>query len=101
MRLKNENSGERLYKIFIYAVLAALAVLILIPVIWVMVASVKETSEHYGSPWALPMQASPRFWAARRQRVLLLLLVTSTAKLLFWQLVSALLLRGWQTPASR
>ena len=31
-----------------------LAVLILIPVIWVMVASVKETSEHYGSPWALP-----------------------------------------------
>ena len=51
MRLKNENSGERLYKTFIYVVLA---VLILIPVIWVMVASVKETSEHYGSPWALP-----------------------------------------------
>ena len=54
MRLKNENSSERLYKIFIYVVLAALAVLILIPVLWVMVASVKETSEHYGSPWALP-----------------------------------------------
>ena len=52
MRLNNENSGERLYKIFIYLVLGILAVLILIPVLWVMVASVKETSEHYGSPWA-------------------------------------------------
>ena len=55
MKLKNEaNSGDRLYKIFIYVVLGLLAVLILIPVVWVMVASVKETVEHYGSPWALP-----------------------------------------------
>jgi N-acetylglucosamine transport system permease protein len=48
------NRAERLYKIFIYVVLGLLAVLILVPVIWVMVASVKETVEHYGSPWALP-----------------------------------------------
>ena len=48
------NRAERLYKIFIYLVLGILAVLILVPVLWVMVASVKETSEHYGSPWALP-----------------------------------------------
>ena len=54
MRLNKENSGERLYKLFIYLVLGIFAVLILIPVLWVMVASVKETSEHYGSPWALP-----------------------------------------------
>ena len=54
MRLKHENSSERLYKLFIYLVLGILAVLILIPVIWVIVASVKETSEHYGNPWALP-----------------------------------------------
>ena len=54
MKLKNENGGERLYKLFIYLVLGVLSVLILIPVIWVMVASVKETVEHYGSPWALP-----------------------------------------------
>ena len=55
MTLNNEtNKGQRLYKIFIYLVLSILAVLILIPVVWVMVASVKETSEHYGSPWALP-----------------------------------------------
>ena len=48
------NRAERLYKIFIYLVLGILAVLILVPVLWVMVASVKETVEHYGNPWALP-----------------------------------------------
>ena len=48
------NRAERLYKIFIYLVLGLLAILILIPVVWVMVASVKETIEHYGNPWALP-----------------------------------------------
>ena len=54
MKLRSENSGEGLYKIFIYVVLGLLAVLILVPVLWVMVASVKETIEHYGNPWALP-----------------------------------------------
>ena len=55
MKSVNEiNRTERLYKIFIYLVLGILAVLILVPVMWVMVASVKETIEHYGSPWALP-----------------------------------------------
>ena len=55
MKLNNEvSSTDRLYKIFIYVVLGLLAVLILIPVLWVMMASVKETVEHYGSPWALP-----------------------------------------------
>ena len=55
MKSVNEiNRAERLYKLFIYLVLGLLAVLILVPVLWVMVASVKETVEHYGSPWALP-----------------------------------------------
>ena len=55
MKLKKETStSERLYKIFIYVVLGILALLILVPVAWVFVASVKETAEHYGSPWALP-----------------------------------------------
>ena len=55
MKLEKEiNRTERLYKIFIYLVLGLLAVLILVPVLWVMVASVKETVEHYGNPWALP-----------------------------------------------
>ena len=35
-------------------VLGLLAVLILVPVLWVVMASVKETVEHYGNPWALP-----------------------------------------------
>ena len=48
------NTGNRLYKTFIYLVLGLLAVVILIPVLWVMVASVKATPEHYGSPWTLP-----------------------------------------------
>ena len=55
MKLKKEvSAGERLYKIFIYLVLGLLAVLILVPVAWVFIASLKETSEHDGSPWALP-----------------------------------------------
>ena len=55
MKLNNgNNTGDRLYKIFIYLVLGLLAVLILVPVLWVVMASVKETVEHYGNPWALP-----------------------------------------------
>ena len=55
MRLKKDlGKGERLYKAFIYVCLSVLAILILVPVVWVMVASVKATPEHYGSPWALP-----------------------------------------------
>ena len=55
MKSVNEiNRAERLYKLFIYLVLGILAVLILVPVLWVMMASVKPTVEHYGSPWALP-----------------------------------------------
>ena len=55
MKNMNEiNRAERLYKIFIYLVLGLLAGLILVPVLWVVMASVKETIEHYGNPWALP-----------------------------------------------
>ena len=55
MKLKaNNNTGDRLYKLFIYIVLGLLALLILVPVLWVVMASVKETVEHYGNPWALP-----------------------------------------------
>ncbi len=44
----------RLYKIFIYTVLILLAVSVLVPVIWVFMASLKENGEFYGDPWALP-----------------------------------------------
>lgn len=49
------NSGsDKLYKTFIYVVLIALAVVIIVPVLWAFMASVKQDSEFYGSPWTLP-----------------------------------------------
>ena len=50
----SSNSGERLYKAFVYVALSTLAIIILVPVAWVFMASVKQNSEFYGNPWALP-----------------------------------------------
>lgn len=52
---KRKGNGQGLYKIFIYVVLIALAVSIIVPVAWVFMASIKENSEFYGNPWALPL----------------------------------------------
>jgi N-acetylglucosamine transport system permease protein len=55
MKLKRQvPTSEKLYKAFIYLVLIVLAIIILIPVAWAFMASVKETSEHYANPWNLP-----------------------------------------------
>lgn len=54
MEKARNSSADRLYKIFIYVALLTLAVTIIIPVAWVFMASVKENSEFYGNPWALP-----------------------------------------------
>ena len=51
---KTPRSAEGLYKFFIYLVLILLAVTILVPVAWVFMASIKQNSEFYGNPWALP-----------------------------------------------
>lgn len=51
---KISSSGDRLYKAFIYLVLGLLAVLILVPVAWVFMASIKENAEFYTNPWNLP-----------------------------------------------
>ncbi len=51
---KITSSGEKLYKFFVYFVLIALAVMILVPVGWVFMASVKENAEFYANPWNLP-----------------------------------------------
>ena len=51
---KKIKSADRLYKIFIYFVLAMLAVTIIVPVAWVFMASIKQNSEFYGNPWTLP-----------------------------------------------
>ncbi len=44
----------KIERIFIYLLLTLLAVTILVPVAWVLMASVKENSEFYGNPWTLP-----------------------------------------------
>ncbi len=52
--MKKRVSTEGLYRAFIYALLSLIALTVLVPVIWVMMASLKENSEFYGHPWALP-----------------------------------------------
>lgn len=51
---KKGFSADTLYKIFIYVVLATLAILIIVPVAWVFLASIKDNSQFYGNPWVLP-----------------------------------------------
>ena len=53
--LKAKSTGERVYKVFIYVVLIAMAITIVVPVFWVFMASIKENVEFYENPWALPM----------------------------------------------
>ena len=56
---KKKHSGNILYKILIYVALLALAISIIIPVLWVFMASVKRNAEFIGAdvnPWALPKQ---------------------------------------------
>ena len=54
--MKNKKgNGQGLYKVFIYVVLIALAISIVVPVAWVFMASIKQNSEFYGNPWALPL----------------------------------------------
>jgi N-acetylglucosamine transport system permease protein len=53
---KKAENGYKLYKSFIYIVLIAMAVSIIVPVLWVVLASVKQNAEFYGSPWKLPKE---------------------------------------------
>jgi N-acetylglucosamine transport system permease protein len=45
---------DKLYKLFIYVALITLAISIIVPVLWVLLASIKQNSEFYASPWNLP-----------------------------------------------
>ena len=51
---KAMSASERLYRIFIYVVLGTFALLILVPLAWVFMASIKQNSEFYANPWNLP-----------------------------------------------
>ena len=54
INIRKKSSSDRLYKIFIYFCLAALAITIIVPVAWVFLASIKQNSEFYENPWNLP-----------------------------------------------
>lgn len=45
---------KTLYKLFMYVALITLAIIIIVPLAWVFMASIKHSSEFYGNPWALP-----------------------------------------------
>lgn len=42
------------FKVVVYLLLIILAITIIVPVIWVFLASIKSNSEFYGNPWILP-----------------------------------------------
>ena len=54
MEQRKKSSAHLLYKIFIYVALITLVICIFVPVAWVFMASIKENSEFYGNPWAMP-----------------------------------------------
>ncbi len=51
---KNSIYTGKLFNLFVFVALAALAISILIPIAWVFMASVKENSEFYQNPWSIP-----------------------------------------------
>lgn len=51
---KNNVNTNKLFHLFIFVALAALAISILVPIAWVFMASIKENSEFYQNPWSLP-----------------------------------------------
>ena len=83
-----------LKKVVIYIVLGLLAISIIVPVGWVFLASIKENSEFYGSPWKLPksfyFQNFVEAWGSARMGEYMLNSVIVTAFALVILLVVAL-----------
>lgn len=94
MEQRGKSTGDRIYKIFIYVALITLAVMIIVPVAWVFMASIKENSEFYGNPWALPLgvhlQNFADAWSKARMGEYMLNSVVVTALALVLLLVIAL-----------
>ncbi|WP_297871551.1 carbohydrate ABC transporter permease [uncultured Oscillibacter sp.] len=94
MTTKKTSSADRLYKAFIYVVLTTLAIVIIVPVAWVFLASIKQNSEFYGNPWALPAgfywQNFVEAWTAASMGSYMLNSVMVTALSLILLLVIAL-----------
>lgn len=94
MEKTKTSSADRLYKIFIYVALLTLAITIIVPVAWVFMASIKENSEFYGNPWAMPagfyIQNFADAWGKARMGEYMLNSVVVTALALLILLVVAL-----------
>lgn len=94
MEKTKKTSADRLYKLFIYVALITLAITIIIPVAWVFMASIKENSEFYGNPWAMPagfyIQNFVDAWSKARMGEYMLNSVVVTALALAILLVVAL-----------
>ena len=92
---RSSRSAEGLYKFFIYFVLVLLAVIIIVPVAWVFMASIKQNAEFYGNPWALPAgfywQNFVNAWNGAKMGEYMLNSVIVTALALVLLLVIALL----------
>jgi len=54
MKKQKGIGTEKLYRLFMYVALITLAISIIVPVAWVFLASLKQNSEFYGSPWVMP-----------------------------------------------
>ncbi|URN96133.1 MAG: carbohydrate ABC transporter permease [Candidatus Pristimantibacillus lignocellulolyticus] len=53
-KLAKLGISDKLYKGLNYVVLILLAIIIIVPVAWAFIASVKQDIEFYGNPWVLP-----------------------------------------------
>lgn len=54
MNHRQKLAGEKsnaVSKFFVYLLMAVLTAVIVVPVAWVFMASVKQNSEFYGNPW--------------------------------------------------
>ncbi len=93
-RKKFSISGETLFKTFVYLVLGLLAVLVIVPVAWVFLASIKQNAEFYANPWNLPAgfywQNFVEAWNTARMGDYMLNSVIVTATALVLLLVMAL-----------
>ena len=94
MEQRKKSSADWLYKIFIYVALITLVICIIVPVGWVFMASIKENSEFYGNPWAMPagfyIQNFAEAWGKARMGEYMLNSVLVTALALAILLVVAL-----------
>ena len=92
---KSHNKSSRMVSHgLIYLALGLLAITILVPLLWVFMASLKENSEFYGNPWLLPkglyVQNFADAWSKAHMGSFMLNSALTTAMALLMLLVFAL-----------